>query len=93
MRSEIFIQGQNQNIGGYKASWGKRKTDNNKCFYKVSNSEEIGISNMTFIRKKKLKQQIFLQSKQFRRSWNIKDGLYIKNQPSKHQNLFSQFQF
>jgi hypothetical protein len=52
MRSEIFIQGQNQNIGGYKASWGKRKTDNNKCFYKVNNSEEIGISNMTFIRKK-----------------------------------------
>jgi hypothetical protein len=52
MRSEIFIQGQNQNIGGYKESWRKRKTDKNKCFYKVNNSEEIGISNMTFIRKK-----------------------------------------
>jgi hypothetical protein len=79
MRSEIFIQGQNQNIGGYKESWRKRKTDKNKCFYKVNNSEEIGISNMTFIRKKKLKQQIFLQSKQFRRSWNIKDDHYMKN--------------
>jgi hypothetical protein len=55
MRSEIFIQGQNQNIGGYKESWGKRKTDNNKCFYKVNNLEEIGISNMTFIRRKKIK--------------------------------------